>query len=102
MIRPLLKFIARYGGREVFTAAALLVVIGAALIMEAIGLSMSLGAFLAGVLLADSEFRHELEADVEPFKGLLLGPLLHGGRHERQPHAAASRSRWRCSAPRSA
>ena len=72
-IRPLLKLVARFGGREVFTAAALLVVIGAALSMEAIGLSMSLGAFLAGVLLADSEFRHELEADVEPFKGLLLG-----------------------------
>ena len=71
--RPALKLIARYGGREVFTAAALLVVIGAALIMDAIGLSMSLGAFLAGVLLADSEFRHELEADVEPFKGLLMG-----------------------------
>ena len=71
--RPALKLIARYGGREVFTAAALLVVIAAALVMEAIGLSMSLGAFLAGVLLADSEFRHELEADVEPFKGLLLG-----------------------------
>jgi glutathione-regulated potassium-efflux system ancillary protein KefC/glutathione-regulated potassium-efflux system protein KefB len=73
MIRPALKLVARYGGREVFTAAALLVVIGAALTMEAIGISMSLGAFLAGVLLADSEFRHELEADVEPFKGLLLG-----------------------------
>ena len=71
--RPALSFIARYGGREVFTAAALLVVIVAALVMDAIGLSMSLGAFLAGVLLADSEFRHELEADVEPFKGLLLG-----------------------------
>ena len=72
-IRPLLKIVAQYGGREVFTAAALLVVIGAAMLMEAIGLSMSLGAFLAGVLLADSEFRHELEADVEPFKGLLMG-----------------------------
>ena len=71
--RPALTFIARHGGREVFTAAALLVVIGAALLMDAIGLSMSLGAFLAGVLLADSEFRHELEADVEPFKGLLMG-----------------------------
>jgi glutathione-regulated potassium-efflux system ancillary protein KefC/glutathione-regulated potassium-efflux system protein KefB len=57
----------------VFTAAALLLVVGSALIMEKIGLSMSLGAFLAGVLLADSEFRHELEADIEPFKGLLLG-----------------------------
>jgi monovalent cation:proton antiporter-2 (CPA2) family protein len=73
LIRTLLKVVARFGGREVFTAAALLVVIGAALLMELIGLSMSLGAFLAGVLLADSEFRHELEADVEPFKGLLLG-----------------------------
>jgi monovalent cation:proton antiporter-2 (CPA2) family protein len=72
-IRPSLKLVARFGGQDVFTAAALLVVIGAALLMEAIGLSMSLGAFLAGVLLADSEFRHELEADVEPFKGLLLG-----------------------------
>ena len=56
-----------------FTAAALLLVIGSAVIMETIGLSMSLGAFLAGLLLADSEFRHELEADIEPFKGLLLG-----------------------------
>ncbi len=73
LIRPALRLIARFGGREVFTAAALLVVAGAALLMEAIGLSMSLGAFLAGVLLADSEFRHELEADVEPFKGLLMG-----------------------------
>ena len=73
VVRPLLKRAARYGGREVFTAAALLLVVGAALIMERIGLSMSLGAFLAGVLLADSEFRHELEADIEPFKGLLMG-----------------------------
>ena len=73
IIRPALKFIARNRSREVFTAAALLLVIGTALIMEKIGLSMSLGAFLAGVLLADSEFRHELEADIEPFKGLLLG-----------------------------
>ena len=72
-MRPVLKLVAKFGGREVFTAAALLVVIGAALVMSAIGLSMSLGAFLAGVLLADSEFRHELEADVEPFKGLLMG-----------------------------
>ncbi|MBE0613998.1 MAG: cation:proton antiporter [Burkholderiales bacterium] len=73
VVRPLLKRAANYGGREVFTAAALLLVVGAALIMEKIGLSASLGAFLAGVLLADSEFRHELEADIEPFKGLLLG-----------------------------
>jgi len=73
VIRPALKFIALNRSREVFTAAALLLVIGTALIMQQIGLSMSLGAFLAGVLLADSEFRHELEADIEPFKGLLLG-----------------------------
>ena len=73
VVRPVLKAVATYGGREVFTAAALLLVIGAALVMGKIGLSMSLGAFLAGVLLADSEFRHELEADIEPFKGLLLG-----------------------------
>jgi len=73
IVRPALKAVASYGGREVFTAAALLLVVGAALLMEKIGLSASLGAFLAGVLLADSEFRHELEADIEPFKGLLLG-----------------------------
>ena len=73
VVRPALKAVASYGGREVFTAAALLLVVGAALLMEKIGLSASLGAFLAGVLLADSEFRHELEADIEPFKGLLLG-----------------------------
>jgi glutathione-regulated potassium-efflux system ancillary protein KefC/glutathione-regulated potassium-efflux system protein KefB len=73
VIRPVLRLIARWGGPDIFTATALLVVIAAALIMNAIGLSMSLGAFLAGVLLADSEFRHELEADVEPFKGLLMG-----------------------------
>ncbi|HXZ54983.1 MAG TPA: monovalent cation:proton antiporter-2 (CPA2) family protein [Burkholderiales bacterium] len=73
VVRPVLKTVASYGGREVFTAAALLLVVGAALIMQKIGLSPSLGAFLAGVLLADSEFRHELEADIEPFKGLLLG-----------------------------
>ena len=73
VVRPALKFIASHSSREVFTAAALLLVVGSALIMEKIGLSMSLGAFLAGVLLADSEFRHELEADIEPFKGLLLG-----------------------------
>ena len=61
------------GIQEIFTAAALLVVIGVSLLMVGVGLSMSLGAFLAGVLLADSEYRHELEANIEPFKGLLLG-----------------------------
>ncbi|MGZ9006008.1 MAG: monovalent cation:proton antiporter-2 (CPA2) family protein, partial [Burkholderiales bacterium] len=72
-VRPVLKAIARHSSAEVFTAAALLLVVGAAVIMERLGLSMSLGAFLSGLLLADSEFRHELEADIEPFKGLLLG-----------------------------
>ena len=72
-VRPALKFVAQHGTPEVFTAAALLLVIGAAVIMEHLGVSISLGAFLAGLLLADSEFRHELEADIEPFKGLLLG-----------------------------
>jgi glutathione-regulated potassium-efflux system ancillary protein KefC/glutathione-regulated potassium-efflux system protein KefB len=72
-VRPVLRFIAAYGSREVFTAASLLLVVGAALVMRRLGLSMSLGAFLAGVMLADSEFRHELEADIEPFKGLLMG-----------------------------
>lgn len=73
VVHPLLKYIATHGSHEVFTAAALLVVIGAAAIMDRIGLSMALGAFLAGVVLADSEFTHELKADIEPFKGLLLG-----------------------------
>ena len=73
LVRPVLKFIARHSSPEVFTAAALLLVVGSAVLMEQLGISMSLGAFLAGLLLADSEFRHELEADIEPFKGLLLG-----------------------------
>jgi monovalent cation:proton antiporter-2 (CPA2) family protein len=72
-LRPALRWLAAADVPEVFTAAALLVVVGTSLLMEAVGLSMSLGAFLAGVLLADSEFRHELQADLEPFKGLLLG-----------------------------
>lgn len=73
LLRPILKAIADSGIQEIFTAASLLVVIGTSLLMTSVGLSMSLGAFLAGVLLADSEYRHELEADIEPFKGLLLG-----------------------------
>ena len=72
-LRHVFRFVARWGGQEIFTATALLVVVGAALLMELVGLSMALGSFLAGVLLADSEFRHELEANIEPFKGLLLG-----------------------------
>ena len=73
VVRPALRVVARIRVSEVFTAAALLTVIATALLANQAGLSMSLGAFLAGVLLADSEFRHELEADLEPFKGLLLG-----------------------------
>ena len=73
LVRPLLRIVARIRVSEVFTAAALLTVMGTALAVNAAGLSMALGAFLAGVVLADSEFRHELEADIEPFKGLLLG-----------------------------
>jgi glutathione-regulated potassium-efflux system ancillary protein KefC/glutathione-regulated potassium-efflux system protein KefB len=73
LLRPVLQLIAEARIEEIFTAAALLVVIGVSLLMYGVGLSMSLGAFLAGVLLADSEFRHELEANIQPFKGLLLG-----------------------------
>lgn len=73
VLRLAFRAVERFGNRELFTATALLVVIGAALIMNALELSMSLGAFLAVVLLADSEFRHEIEASLEPFKGLLLG-----------------------------
>jgi len=73
LLRPIFRIIARSGTTEIFTAAALLVVIGTSLLLSSVGLSMSLGAFLAGMLLADSEYRHELEASIEPFKGLLLG-----------------------------
>jgi glutathione-regulated potassium-efflux system ancillary protein KefC len=72
-LRPLLRLIARSGTPEIFTAAALLLVVAIAALMQLIGLSMALGAFLAGVLLAESEYRRELETDIEPFKGLLLG-----------------------------
>jgi Kef-type K+ transport system membrane component KefB len=73
VLRHLFGMVARTGMPEVFTATALLVVLGTAWLMQKAGLSPSLGAFLAGVLLADSEFRHELESQIEPFKGLLLG-----------------------------
>lgn len=72
-LRPLLRVIASTGIHELFTAATLLLVLGTALLMVEVGLSPGLGAFLAGVLVADSEFRHQLETDIEPFKGLLLG-----------------------------
>lgn len=71
--RPLFRFVADSGLREVFTAAALMLVIGISALMGLVGLSPALGAFLAGVVLANSEFSHELEANIEPFKGLLLG-----------------------------
>ena len=73
LVNPAFRIIARAGQREVFTAAALLLVIGISLAMQQVGLSAALGTFLAGVVLANSEYRHELEADIEPFKGLLLG-----------------------------
>lgn len=73
LLRPLLRWIARSKTPEIFTATSLLLVVGIAWLMERVGLSMALGAFLAGVLLADSEYRRELETDIEPFKGLLLG-----------------------------
>ncbi|MET3917991.1 glutathione-regulated potassium-efflux system ancillary protein KefC [Variovorax sp. OAS795] len=72
-LRPLLRWIARSDTPEIFTAAALLLVVAIAALMQFVGLSMALGAFLAGVLLAESEYRRELETDIEPFKGLLLG-----------------------------
>ncbi len=73
LLRPLFRYVVMSGVRELFTIAALLLVIGIALIMKQLGLSMALGTFLAGVLLAESEYRHELEIAIEPFKGLLLG-----------------------------
>ncbi len=73
LLDPLFGIIARAGAREVLTAAALLVVLGSALFMQAAGLSMAMGAFLAGVLLSESNYRHQLEADIEPFRGILLG-----------------------------
>jgi monovalent cation:proton antiporter-2 (CPA2) family protein len=73
VLTPMLRIVAATKVAEAFTAAGLLIVLGTALLVSQVGLSLSLGAFLAGVLLADSEFRHELEADIEPFKGLLLG-----------------------------
>ena len=73
LLRPALRWIARSRTPEIFTAASLLLVVATAVLMQSVGLSMALGAFLAGVLLAESEYRRELETDIEPFKGLLLG-----------------------------
>jgi glutathione-regulated potassium-efflux system ancillary protein KefC len=73
LLRPLLRIAAGVGAREIFVALALLLVVGSAWLTQSVGLSMGLGSFIAGVLLADSEYRMELEVDIEPFKGLLLG-----------------------------
>ncbi len=73
LLNPLLKAVAIYGSRDSMTATALLIVVGSAYLMEMVHLSMGLGAFLAGIMLANSSFRHQLETDVEPFKGLTLG-----------------------------
>ena len=78
LLNPFFRLLAPTGAREVMTAAALLVVLGAALLMQSAGMSMALGAFLAGVLLAESNYRHELEADIEPFRGLLLALFFMG------------------------
>jgi len=76
--RPLLHFVARSGMREVFSAVALFLVFGFGILLEMAGMSMAMGAFLAGVLLASSEYRHALESDIQPFKGLLLGLFFIG------------------------
>jgi monovalent cation:proton antiporter-2 (CPA2) family protein len=73
IFNPLLQVVAKHGSREILTAAGLLIVLSVAYLMQMVGFSMSMGAFLAGMLLAQSSFRHQLAADIEPFKGLLLG-----------------------------
>lgn len=78
LLDPMFRLLARFGVREIMTAAALLVVLGAAVLLDRAGLSMAMGAFLAGVLLSESTFRHQLEADIEPFRGLLLGLFFLG------------------------
>ena len=78
LLNPFFRLLAASGAREVMTAAALLVVLGSALAMQLSGLSMAMGAFLAGVLLSESSFRHQLEADIEPFRGILLGLFFLG------------------------
>ncbi len=91
LLRPLLRAAAAEGNYEVFTAATLLIVLGSALLMEWVGLSLGLGAFLAGVLVADSEYRHQMEADIEPFKGLLLGLFFMGVGMSANPGILVSR-----------
>ena len=105
LTRPVFRFIAAARLREIFTASALLLVIAVAALMQMVGLSPALGAFLAGVVLADSEFRRELETDIEPFRGLLLGlffitvgagPQLEGrGRQPAVSSPAPCSASWR-------
>ena len=90
LLRPVFRVVAKTGLPEVSTATALLVVIGTAWLMDLVGVSMALGAFLAGLLLADSEYRHELEAQIKPFKGLLLGLFFHQRRHGCQSESVLS------------
>ncbi len=78
ILNPVFKILANSKAREVMTAAALFVVLGSGLLMEEAGLSMAMGAFVAGVMLSESSFRHQLEADIEPFRGLLLGLFFLG------------------------
>src|SRR5262249_15495034 len=78
LLNPFFRLLAQSGSREVMTAAPLLRLLGAALLMQRTGMSMALGAFLAGVLLAESNYRHELAADIEPFRGLLLALFFMG------------------------
>jgi voltage-gated potassium channel Kch len=73
VLNPLLKLLARFGSPEIFTASALLLVLGTAQAMESVGLSMAMGAFIAGLLIADSSYRHQITAEIQPFRGLLLG-----------------------------
>jgi len=73
VLNPLLNILARFGSPEIFTASALLLVLGSAQVMENIGLSMAMGAFIAGLLIADSSYRHQIIAEIQPFRGLLLG-----------------------------
>lgn len=78
VVKPIFRFIAQSRLREIFTAAALLMIVGIALLMNLVGLSPALGAFVAGVVLAENEYRHEIESDLEPFKGLLMGLFFLG------------------------
>lgn len=94
LLDPLFVLLARAGAREVMTAAALLVVLGAALLMQWGGLSMAMGAFVAGVLLSESAFRHQLEAEIEPFRGLLLGLFFLGVGMALDLAVVAAQWRW--------